>query len=243
MKAWCLTEESILSNNSYGTNRWFVARMAYPYNLQIYKGKGTGPKLEALGPRVIEDMASIIRHEDADKHILYFDNFFTSHQLLDNLAIKNLRAIGTVRTNRMMKCPLNILKKDERASLDYRGDGNVLIVQWKDNSVVSIGTNFSSMTSLKKVNRWVKGAGKVAVDQPDLIADDNTGMGEVDLLDMQLASYRPELPSKKCWWPLFNNALNIAMFAAFRIYKRTSHLAPERQLSHLEFRVFSQIRS
>ena len=116
-----------------------------PYNLQIYKGKETGPKLEVLGPRVNEGMASIIRHEDADKHILYFDNFFTSHQLLDNLAKKNLRATGTVRTNRMMKCPLNILKKDQRASLHYRSDGNVLFAQWKDNFVVSIGTKFSSI--------------------------------------------------------------------------------------------------
>ena len=93
----------------------------------------------------------------------------------------------------MMKFPLNILKKDERASLDYRSDGNILFAQWKDNSVVSIGTNFGSITPLNKVNRWVKGAGKVAVDQPNLIADYNSGMGGVDLLDMQLASYTPKL--------------------------------------------------
>ena len=222
----------------FGYKIWFMCGTdGYPYNFQIYKGKETGPKRKALGPRVVEDMVCIIKHVDNDKHILYFDNFFTSHQLLDNLAKKNLRAIGTVRTNRMMKCPLNILKKDERASLDYRSDGNFLFAQWKDNFVVSIGTNFSSITPLKKVNRWVKGAGKVPVDQSNLIADYNTGMGGVDLLDIQLASYRPKLTSKKWCWPLFNNALNIAMVAAVRIYKRTQPHAPERQLSHLEFRI------
>ena len=87
------------------------------------------------------------------------------------------------------------------------------------------------------MNHWVKGAGKVAVDQPNLIADYNTGMGGVDLLDMQLASYRLKQTLKIWWWPLFNNALNIAMAAALRIYKHTSPLAPERQLSHLEFRI------
>ena len=145
--------------------------------------------------------------------------------------------IGNVQTNRMMKFPLNILKKDERASLDYRSDGNILFAQWKDNSIVSIGTNFGSITPLNKVNRWVKGAGKVAVDQPNLIADYNSGMGGVDLLDMQLASYTPKLTSKKWWWPPFSDALNTAMVAAVRIYKRTSPLAPERQLSHLQFRI------
>ena len=78
----------------FGYKIWFMCGTdGYLYNLQIYKGKETGPKREALGPRVVEDMASIIRHEDADKHALYFDKFFTSHQVLNNLAKKNLRAI------------------------------------------------------------------------------------------------------------------------------------------------------
>ena len=124
----------------FGYKIWLMCGTdSYPYNFQIYKGKEAGPKREALDlPRVIEDMANIIRLKDADKHILYFHNFFTSPQLLGNLAKKNLRAIGTVRTNPMMKCPLNILKNNERASLDYRSDGNVLLAQWKDNSVVSV---------------------------------------------------------------------------------------------------------
>ena len=33
------------------------------------------------------------------------------------------------------------------------GDGNILFTQWKDNSVVSTGTNFSSITPLNKKNR------------------------------------------------------------------------------------------
>ena len=129
------------------------------------------------------------------------------------------------------------MEKDKRASLDHRSNGNVLFSQWKDNSVVSIGTNFSRIAPLKKVNRWVKGAGKVDDDQPNLITDYNTGMGGVASIDMQLAPYWPKLTSKKWWWPLFNNALNVAMVAAFRNYKSTSPLAPERQLSHLEFHI------
>ena len=98
-----------------------------------------------------------------------------------------------------MKCPLNILKRDERAFFNYRSDRIVLFAQWKDNSVVSIGTTFSNITLLKKVNCWVNGAGKVAVDQPHLIPDYNTGMGGVDLLDMQLDSYRLKLTPRKGW--------------------------------------------
>ena len=134
MKAWYLNRgkhpiKQFIRNKPvrFGYKIWFMCGTdGYPYNLQIYKDKETGPKREVSGPRVVEDMASTIRHEDADKHILYFDNFFTSHQLLNNIAKKNLRAIGTVRINRMMKCILNILKKDGRVSLDYISDENVL---------------------------------------------------------------------------------------------------------------------
>lgn len=46
------------------------------------------------------------------------------------------------------------------------------------------------------MNHWVKGAGKVVIDQPNLIADFNTAMGGADLIDMQLASYIPKITSK-----------------------------------------------
>ena len=70
----------------FGHKIWFICGTdGYPYNFQIYKGKETGPKRESLVPRIVEEMASIIRHEDADKHIVYFDNFFTSINYLTTL--------------------------------------------------------------------------------------------------------------------------------------------------------------
>ena len=99
--------------------------------------------------------------------------------------------------------------------------------------MVTIGTNFSKVTPVDKVSRWVKGKGKVSVDQPKVISEYNKGMGGVDLLDMLLGSYRPNLRSKKWWWPLFANALNIAVVAAFKIHQKVC----VDQLSHLDFRI------
>ena len=111
-----------------------------------------------------------------------------------------------------------------------KGDGTVLFVQWKDNSIVTIGTNFSKVSPVDKVARWVKG--KVYVKQPKLISEYKKVIGGVDLLDMLLGSYRPNLRSKKWWWPLFSNGLNTAVVAAFKIHKN----ACTGQLSHLDFR-------
>ncbi|KRZ66395.1 hypothetical protein T08_3914 [Trichinella sp. T8] len=38
-------------------------------------------------------------------------------------------------------------------------------------------------------------------------------MGGVDILDKLLSSYRPCLRSKKWWWNLFSNALNLTVVA------------------------------
>ena len=49
-------------------------------------------------------MSSIIESDECKNHVLQFDNFFTSHSLLVDLAGRNLRAIGIVRSNRTGSC-------------------------------------------------------------------------------------------------------------------------------------------
>jgi hypothetical protein len=58
-------------------------------------------------------------------------------------------------------------------------------------------------------------------------------MGGVDLLDRLLGSYRPQLRSKKWYWNLFANGLNMAVVAAWRLH---CHLHGKESQSHLEFR-------
>ena len=198
----------------------------------MYKGKDDGRK-EPLGTSVVKRMSSIIESDKCKNHILHFDNSFTSYSLLVDLVGKNFRAIGTVRSNRTESCFFGFTKKEERASYDYKSDGTVLFVQWKDNSIATVGTNFSKVTPVDKVSRWVKGKGKVSVDQLKVISECIKDMGVVDLLDMLLGSYRPNIRSKKWWWPLFSNALNIALVATFKIHKK----ACVDQLSHLDFRI------
>ncbi|KRZ49798.1 PiggyBac transposable element-derived protein 3 [Trichinella nativa] len=67
---------------------------------------------------------------------------------------------------------------------------------------------------------------------PNIVRSYNTSMGGVDLLDKLAAAYRPTIRSKKWYWPLFINAVNVAMVAAWRIHC----FIEERPLSHLEFR-------
>ena len=61
--------------------------------------------------------------------------------MICDLATKGFRATGTMRNDRIMKCPVvdvKKMKKNERVSFDFRSDGNIEIVTWNDNSVITI---------------------------------------------------------------------------------------------------------
>ena len=66
----------------------------------MYTGKeerSAGP----LGSRVVNGMVDIIReHSRVEHHQLFFDNFFTSYDLLSSLSEGGVRATGTIRENR-----------------------------------------------------------------------------------------------------------------------------------------------
>ena len=219
----------------FGFKLWMLcSHDGYPYNLQIYCGKD-GDDKSPLGTRVVMQLLDCV--SEPSNHVVYFDNFFTSYQLLTDLALKGVRAIGTVRENRTNHCPLIStanMKKQERGSYDYRSDGQVTCVRWNDNSVVTLASNHTAVKPLQTARRRVKAMKAKEVPQPHVVHKYNKGMGGVDVLDRMLAAYRPQLRSRKWWWNLFANALNMAVVAAFRFYK---YLHPqEAHVTHLLFR-------
>lgn len=81
------------------------------------------PSNEPLGTRVIRKMLSVV--EDPDSYFIYFDNFFSSHALLITLKEMGFRATGTIRENRIAKCPIKStkeLEKSARGTYDFQFD-------------------------------------------------------------------------------------------------------------------------
>ena len=70
------------------------------------------------------------------------------------------------------------------------------------------------------------------IDQPFIIKMYNEGMGGVDVCDRLLSSYTPRLRSKKWWWNLFSNLLNLSVVASFRFY----NFINQTNVTHLKFR-------
>lgn len=218
----------------FGYKMWMMCSAdGYPYNFSLYCGKEENRK-EPLGTQVVMNMLQPVVNKD--EHVVFFDNFFTSHALMVNLTKKGVRACGTIRDNRTGKCPLMSKKdaeKKERGSYDYRSDDVVLCARWNDNSIVTVASNYYGISPMQKVNRWVKKEGKKNIQQPYLITMYNKGMGGVDVCDQMLSTYRPRLRSRKWYWNIFAQLLNLSIVASFRFYQ---YVNPTSEVSHKDFR-------
>ena len=170
------------------------------------------------------------------KHELFFDNFFTSYNLLADLAAKNVKAIGTVRENRTLGASskmksLKEMKKSDKETFDFCSDGVAYFCKRKDNSIVNIGSNFFSHLPIKTVKHQVKSKPDARITQPQLIKQYNNGMGGIDVIDQLLGSYRPMICGKKWYWPLIIHAINVSVVAAWQLHCAVA----ETPKNHLEF--------
>lgn len=97
---------------------------------------------------------------------------------------------GTVRDNRLANCPVEtkkVMNKKQRGSYVSVFDPNleVLVVQWNNNSVVTVTTNACSVLPLIQAKRYNRKQRKEeAVPQPNVISEYNKYMGGVDFTTM-----------------------------------------------------------
>ena len=78
----------------------------FPYNFEIY-----------CGSHMINTMLEPVVNTNC--HVVFFDNFFTSHKLLIDLTERNFRACGTVRENRIGLCQIRKSRKKIEAVLIF----------------------------------------------------------------------------------------------------------------------------
>ncbi len=200
------------------------------YDFFIYEGKGTSTAEDsdyehlAKSAQVVAKLClTLPQHQN---HKLFFDNWFTTLELMFYLKEKGILAVGTIRGNRVAGCPLMAnkdLEKEGRGAMDYRVDNNtgVIIVKWADNKVVELTSNFVGINPTTNVNRWCKAEKKkCAVECPQIVNQYNKSMGGVDLADMLIAIYRIPCRTKRWYLKVFWHLVDIAKVNAWILYKR-----------------------
>lgn len=89
----------------FGYKDWMLcSSTGYCYNFDTYCGAAVDKTALPLGSRVVLQMLEIV--DVPTDHEIFFDNYFTSYNLMQTLKEKGFQATGTARENRIKKCPL-----------------------------------------------------------------------------------------------------------------------------------------
>ena len=210
----------------YGFKMWCLNTPdGYLIQTEPYQGKGTvkiNPEV-GMGGSVVLDLLSELPPLNYN---VFFDNLFTSLPLLEILRSMGMNGTGTLRANRLQKCPVastDEVKKKERGYIDYRRDlqGGCVVVRWNDNNVVTAVSTAFGVEPTHKVKRYSSEKKQhVQVTMPDVIKY-NANMGGTDRMDQNLANYRPTIRVKKWWWALFVFCVGTSTHNAWQLYRKS----------------------
>lgn len=133
----------------------------------------------------------MIEKLEQEKHKLFFDNFFSSPELMEYLASQGFWALATLNPNRSRKCPLpkeKELKKFGRgaSTQNVNKGGSVVVTSWYDSKRVLMISNFVGKMPVGKCTRYIrKEKATASVERPAAVELYNNYMGGVDKSDMK----------------------------------------------------------
>ena len=111
----------------------------YLCDFDIYTGRHRDGIQRGLGYSVV---TRLCRGIEGKWYNVYFDNFFTSYPLLEDLYSKKILACGTVRQGRKefpaVLFDKNAIKTMKRGETVWRMKGPILALRWIDNKPVTI---------------------------------------------------------------------------------------------------------
>jgi len=196
-------------------------------NILDYQGKTTviddEYKSFGLGASVVLQLVNILPRQCNFK--LAFDRFFTSLPLLRHLKIEKIYCVGTIRNNRIEKCPLSsekVLKNSGRGSFDYRqDDSEIIVLKWYDNKPVLMCSSFVDGGAETLVRRWDKSNKEyVEIPRPEIISVYNQKMGGVDLIGKFVSQYRICIRSRKWTLRVIFHLVDLAICNSWVEYKK-----------------------
>lgn len=175
--------------HKWGYKMWVLSGVSgFSYNFELFAGKdgyttvSNEPDFGAASNVVVRLSRPIPSNMH---HKLYYDNYFSGIPLVSYLAKKKIHSVATVRTNRLRGYQ-TVSEKD----MKKRGRGtlieqtakfdtiNIHAVQWFDNKIVSLMSDYCGTAPLLKVKRFFKSSNeRKEIDCPDIVREYNRHMG------------------------------------------------------------------
>lgn len=204
----------------------------YLFNCNIYLGKEDDEDSETLvGERVV---LTLISGHNFEEKYLYFDNFFTSLSLLEELKRQGVNATGTIRSDRVgIPSQFALKEKMERGQYKSINISNCVIFKWMDKKHVFLASNDCQNTDIVKISRRLKDRQLIEIDCPKAIKDYNKFIRGVDRFNQRMACYLFDRKSKRNWIRLFIFFLNASLANSYICYNQLA----QNKLSYLNYLV------
>ena len=208
----------------WGVKVWVLAESdtGYLSKFQVYTGRAPGGQERGLTHRVV---TALVDHLYGQYTQVYFDNFYTSPDLLTYLHARQVYACGTVRANRK-NLPTTLLPKNvalQRHEYKVAQKDELSFVVWQDTKPVCVLSNFHDPTAMGVVSRRVRvGGGSQQVAVPAVVADYQKFMKGVDLMDQMIGYYIIHHRSKKWWRRIFHYLMMASAYNAYVVARDTN---------------------
>ncbi|KAH7956057.1 hypothetical protein HPB52_005793 [Rhipicephalus sanguineus] len=145
-------------------------------DFEIYQGKST-PLAETslgLGPNAVLRLVRTL----PEKSSIFFDRYFTTIPLLDELLKKGIDGTGTIMANRVRSVRFRGDAEMKQGDLDeLTQNDEVAIVKWKDSRTVLLASTCAGATNVQPVKRWSKKEKYIDVPAPEVVRRYNASMG------------------------------------------------------------------
>ncbi|KAH9375068.1 hypothetical protein HPB48_021387 [Haemaphysalis longicornis] len=169
--------------NAVGLKNFVLAgRDGVIYDFAIYKGRETFPD---MGLGVSGNSVLALVQTVPTGSTVYFDRWFTSVSIVEELVKKNIFATGTVRKNRLPKDASLVSDKDimksPRGTADQRtrSDNAVACIKWVDKKPIAMVSAAFGIEPTDTCKRWCKKEKKyLDVPRPSVVKHYNEKMGE-----------------------------------------------------------------
>ncbi|XP_055087231.1 piggyBac transposable element-derived protein 3-like [Periophthalmus magnuspinnatus] len=207
------------------------------YDFEIYTGKGTVTNERGLGVagevvlRLVSEVPKGLNYK------CYFDNWFTSPELIVELKKMGILTVATINRNRVRGCTLKSDKELSKAGrgayeVKYEITSGMAIVKWYDNKAVLLVSSFIGPDPVDRCRRWSKEKKEyVEVDRPHIVNVYNNNMGGVDLADMFAALYRIDIRPRRWYLRILFYLIDLSLVNGWLLYRR--HLIQKQEKKYM----------
>ncbi|XP_055910782.1 piggyBac transposable element-derived protein 3-like [Eupeodes corollae] len=226
----------------------------FAYNFEVYSGTENAdqfrlpdePDLGASSNIVVRLCRCVPRNKN---YKVFFDNYYTSPELISYLAKIGIHSLGTVNKGRLgsnLQLPSQKQLSDANKTRGYSEewvttvDGvPVTTVMWLDSKPVVLLSSFVGEQPKDKVRRFDKKRKQyIDVDAPNVIPHYNRHMGGVDLLDSFIGKHKIKMRTRKWYMRIFYHLIDVMLINSWLLYKRVESLRQNTKLMKLrEFRL------